>query len=443
MDNDLKILIKIAMPIVLVNLLQSAYELTDAFWVGKLGTTALASLSLSFPLLFLSMTLGGGLVIGGSILMAQAWGKKNIEQVKKIASQTLLLAFFSSIILSFLGYIFTPSILPMISAEDTVKQDALIYMKTMFLSLVFIYLYFAFQSILRSTGEVVIPLLIVFGTVLLNLILDPFFIFTLKMGVGGAAISTLITEAISCFIGIVLLFKGIKHIKLEIKYLKPDIKFLKKLFLFSIPASIEQTNISISLIFMMLLVVSFGTDVIAAYGIGMRLQSFVIVPIIGFSTATSILVGQKLGANKEKQAIKIAGLSLRYSFLGLMIVGLFCFMFSHTIASIFLSDNPNAINMASEFIKILSLNFAFISTQITLRGVFRSAGNTGLAMGLSFLALWGVRLSSAYVLSKFTSLSYRGIWISFLISAVSMAAVTYFIFKKNAWIKKELLKHFE
>src|SRR5436305_6210238 len=173
----LKSLIRLAFPIIIANLLQAAYQLVDAFWVGRLGGDAVAAVSVSTPVIFLSIAFGTGFAIAGSILIAQYFGARNEKMVKHIAAQSLLLVVVISIILGAAGYIFSPQFLHLLNVTPAVFKGALGFLRVSFIGMVFNFSFFIFQSILSGIGNVTLPVYIVLGTVILNFALDHLFIF--------------------------------------------------------------------------------------------------------------------------------------------------------------------------------------------------------------------------------------------------------------------------
>ncbi len=190
-----KSLLALSVPIIFANILQTAYQLTDTFWVGRLGTVAVASVSISFPVIFLIVSLGGGLAMAGTILVSQYKGKDDKKVANHVVSQTILMIVVISSLLSVIGYWLSPYIISLMGAQSNVFSGAVSYMKITFIGMVFMFIYMVFQSLMRGVGDVKTPMYIVLGTVLLNLILDPLFIFGYGFipayGVTGAAIATI------------------------------------------------------------------------------------------------------------------------------------------------------------------------------------------------------------------------------------------------------------
>jgi putative MATE family efflux protein len=438
----LKSLIVLAVPIIFANILQTAYQLTDTFWVGRLGTDAVAAVSISFPLIFLIISLGGGLSMAGTILVAQYKGKNDQKAVNHITSQTLMMVVIISIILAVIGYILSPFLIGLMGAEPGVYSSAVSYMKITFIGMIFMFTYMVFQSLMRGVGDVKTPAYIVLGTVILNLFLDPLFIFGYKFipafGVGGAAVATITTQGLAAIIGIILLIKGKYQIQLHLKDLKPDIPLIKKMFKLGFPASIEQSTRALGMIVMTFLVATFGTHTLAAYGIGNRIRSFVIIPAMGLSMAASTLVGQNIGAKKLDRVEKVVKLSSLTNFIFLTLVGIIVFLFANQISAIFIPGEIETIRSSALFIKIMALAFGFIGVQQALSGALRGTGNTMVSMVLSIISLWILRFPLAYILSMQTKLAEVGLWIAFPVSNVVAAIITILWFAKGTWKTKEI-----
>jgi putative MATE family efflux protein len=295
---------------------------------------------------------------------------------------------------------------------------------------------------MRGVGNVKTPVYIVLSTVLLNLVLDPLFIFGYgfvpAFGVGGAAVASIVTQALSAIIGIFILIKGKYHIQLHLNDLKPDMPLIKKMFRLGFPASIEQSTRSLGMTVMMFLVASFGTLTIAAYGIGSRILSFVIIPAMGLSMATSTLVGQNMGAKKIDRVDKIVKLSSLVGFIFLTLAGIVVFFFASQISAIFIPGEVATIQSSALFLKIMALTFGFIGIQMALSGALRGTGNTMVSMVLSIISLWVLRFPLAYVLSMHTKLAEVGLWIAFPAANVIAAIITILWFANGTWKQKQI-----
>ncbi len=421
----------------LANVLQTVYQLTDTFWLGRVGPAAVAAVSLSFPVLFLTLSIGGGLSIAGGILVAQSYGARDRHGVDHFTAQTSLAVGGLSVLLSATGYYLTPAMVRLLGAEPEVAIPATDYLRISFLGLVFLFLYLVFQTTLRSVGDVRTPFYIVLLTVTLNFFLDPLFILgwgpVPAMGTAGAAVATVGTQGLAAAAGIALLLRGRMGVRLKISSMTPDIPVIRQMLRTGIPASLEQSTRAAGVAMMAVLVAGFGTSVLAAYGIGARILSFIIIPALGFSMATSTLVSQAVGAGKPDRANEVATTGSRVAFLSLFVLGGVLFFFADPLTTIFLPDAPEEAGMAARFVRILALSFGFTGAQQVLAGAFRGAGDTVAAMLLAVLALWVLRFPLAFLLSHRSGLGYEGIWWAFPFSEVVAAVIAWFWFRTGRW----------
>lgn len=440
-------LVRLATPIVISNMLQTAYQLTDTFWVGRLSSEAVAAVSLAFPINFLMIAIGGGLPIAGTVLIAQYRGRGDTEAMDHVASQTCLMVSVVSLLLSGGGYFLSPRIMAFMGAAPDVLPDATRFLRMTFLGFIFVFGFFVFQTLTRGLGVVVSPMLIVLGTVLLNFALDPLFIFGWgpipPLGVAGAALATLITQAIAALVGFTLLFRGVYGIRLRWNSFRPDFKLIWRMLKIGIPASIEQSTRATGMALMMLLVSGFGTVVVAAYGIGMRVLSFVVIPALGLSLATSTLVGQNIGAGKIDRATRTSRVACLIAFSVLSLAGIVMFLSAEAFATFIVPKAGEAIPIAVRFIRVMSLTFGFIGVQQVVTGTLRGAGDTLAAMILAIIALWVLQFPLAYVLSHHTSLGPDGIWWALAIANMISACITVTWLVTGNWKEKRLIEDIE
>ena len=440
-----KSLISLSVPIILANLFQVMYQMTDSFWLGRLGGAALASVSICSPIIFLTVALGIGFAIAGSTLVAQYFGAKNHHMVSHSAAQTILMITFTSLIFSTLGFIFAPNILHFMGANSEIFSSALGFLRVSFLAIIFNFSFFMFQSIMRGIGRPQIPVFIVIGTVLLNFFLDPLFIFGWKsvpaFGVLGAVVATIITQGIAAIIGLIILFSGKHGILLEIKDFIPDFKFIKKSFLIGLPASIDQSSRNLAMAVMISLVAGFGTTAVASYGAGSNIIQVAIFIGMGLAVANGTLVGQNIGANQIDEAVKVSKLSAVLSFVVLSFIGLIAFIFSKHLVSFFIPNDASVIQSGSTFIRIVALSFGFIGLHMSFGNVFSAAGLTRVPMFLTIFSQWLFQIPLSFILSKYTSLGLYGVWLSIPFTNIFVSTIAFILYSRGSWKQINLIEN--
>ena len=430
-------LLNLAAPIILANILQTAYQLIDTFWLGRLGANAVAAVSISFPLLFLVLSLGSGLTLAGTVLVSQYKGAEDQERVDFNSSQTMSVIFFVSLLLSIISYYSASPLMTLIGAGPEIFESSVSYFKVSSVGFMFLFMFFTFQSLMRGIGNVMLPVYIVLFTVFLNLILDPLFIYGYGpvpgYGVAGAAVASVVTQGLSAAIGFIILYRGRNGIKINFRQMRPHLSTLKRIVNLGVPASIEQSTRALGMTMMVVLVTGFGSEVVAAYGIGARILSFIVIPALGLAIATTSLVGQNIGAIKIKRAEKAANLSSQIAFFGLTGMGLIMYFFAEPITAFFIPNDTDVIKDASLFIRIMAPSFGLLGVQQVLNGVFNGAGFTKASMLISILNLWIIRFPLAFLLSHKTELGYEGIWWAFPVSNLIAALAAFIYFKQGYW----------
>jgi MATE family, multidrug efflux pump len=440
-------IVRLAVPIIISNMLQTAYQVVDTFWVGRLSAAAVAAVSFCFPLSFLLIALGGGLPIAGTVLLAQYTGRGDEDAMNHVAAQTLLMVFLISLVLAGAGYMVARPIMHLMGAAPDVLPDAVRFFQIAVLGFIFVFAFFAYQALMRGRGVVYPPMFIVFLTVVLNFALDPLFIFGYgpvpRMGVAGSAMATLCTQALAAAIGLTLMVRGGHGIHLRWRNLRPDFTLMRKIFRIGFPSSIEQSTQALGMTVMTMLVSGFGTIPVAAYGIGVRVMSCAIVPAIGLSIATSALVGQNIGANQLERAERTNLISCVIAFVSLLIAGILAFSAARSIAAFFIPSGGEVIDESAVFIRAIALTFGFIGLQQVLVGSLRGAGDTVAPMVLAMISLWMLRFPLAYILSSHTALHVRGIWYAFPVTTVISAGMAGYWFMWGGWRKRRLLDEVE
>ncbi|RYY14987.1 MAG: MATE family efflux transporter, partial [Chitinophagaceae bacterium] len=439
----LQSLLKLTVPITVLQLLQAAYQLIDAFWVGRLGENAVAAVSVTTPFVFLSIAIGAGLAIAGSVLVAQYSGAQNQAMVDHVAGQTLVLVFLISVALGALGFIFAPQLLTLMQVSPQVFEAALGFMRFSFIGLVFNFQFIMFTAFMRGVGSPTVPMYIIIGSVTLNFVLDPLFIFGWGpipgSGVMGAAMATLSTQALATLISVVILFRGKRGIKLRLRNLKPDFSYIRKAFFLGLPSSIEQSVRGLGITLMTFLIASYGTVSLASYGVGANVLQVVMIMGLGFSQAVSTLVAQNIGAGKITRASRIGRLGAIISFWFLSGLGVVVFSFAKQVVAFFVPDDPNVIVGAGIFLKTIALSWGFLGVQLAFTGVLKGSGNMVTSMVLALVSQFVLQFPLAYVLSHHGTMGVRGIWWAFPVSNFIMALISISVFYRGDWKKKRII----
>ncbi len=437
-------LLVLAWPVVVSNLMQTAYNLADTFWVGQLGEAAVAALSLGFPVIFLFISIGSGLTIAGTALVAHNVGAGKEETANYLASQTVGFVAILSFFLSILGFFLCEPLIVLLGAEPEVLPHAVAYLRTWFVGIPAVFVFFVFQALVRGYGDTLNPMKVMLVSTVLNIILDPFLIFGWSifpaLGVQGAAVATVFSRLLASAAGLYLLSSGRLGIKISASDLIPRTKTIGDLLQLGVPAAAEQSMKAIGITVMTGIVAVFGTSSLAAYGIGNRISSVVFLPSLGLAQATTAMVGQNLGARKENRAERSVWLSSSIAFGLLSFLAVGSYMWSHSIAGVFLPpEDVHALNLAADYIRVMSFSFGFLGVMNIKNGAFRGAGRTVTAMVFAVFSLLGIRVPLAYWLSHRTPMAESGLWWGVAVANILGGIAATIWFRQGKW-KQSLVK---
>ena len=432
-------------PVMLSNVFETVYNLTDAFWLGKLGPEAVAAPSISWPIIFLFMSISAGFGISGISLVSQYTGAGLPEKANKAAGQLLFVLLSTSFVASIVGFPFAGDVLALMGASQVVQATTTPYLQMMFLALPFLFFHFGFRATLRGYGDTKTPMLLTIAASVLDTALDPFFVFGWgpipQMGVVGAALTTLMTRGLVAIIGMYLLFSGRLGIKLSLSDLKPDVNWMKKVVSIGGPSAIGLSGTALGFVVLISLVsiedkLLPGEGVLlAAYGIGFRLINFINIVLWGGVSAVSTMVGQNLGANQHERAVEIAK-KLLLAFFILSLTGSAVIYFLRVPLYMLFISSPEVLEAGSVFITFFVFSVPFFTVFRMASGVFEGAGNTRPSMVLSLIRLWGLRTLLAAVFYFFLRMGAAGIWAGMTIGNLGAAALSVAWLSKGTWKRR-------
>ncbi|GAB3322044.1 MATE family efflux transporter [Haloplanus salinarum] len=424
----------LSLPIVVTNLLQTAYNLADTFWIGQYSTEALAAISFAFPMVFLIISLGMGLAVAGSILVAQYTGAGEEREAEYAASQTVGFAAVVSVVVGAVAYVFVGDVLALLGPEPDVLPLATGYMEIISLGIFFMFGFLVFVSLMRGYGDTITPMLVMLGSVALNVVLDPFLIFGWwvfpQWGIEGAAIATVFSRGLALVVGLWIMLSGRRGVRIRPRDVVPDLQYGRRLIRIGVPASVEGTGQAVAINLLMFIVGTFATPVVAAFGIGVRVFSVIFLPAIAVARGVETMSGQNIGAGKPDRAALTARVAARTTFVVLAAAGVVTWFFADPIVALF-TDDRQVIEVGATFLRYVAPSFGFIGIMRSYNGGFRGAGKTLTAAAIAVTMLGGVRLPIAWFASRI--MGPPGIWVSFLISNVAGAVIAYVWFGRGTW----------
>jgi putative MATE family efflux protein len=433
-------------PLFLSNVLQSVGQLFGMVVVGRwLGVNDLAAISAFFPLFFLLVSFVIGIGSGSSILIGQAFGAKNEERLKAIVGTTLTFTFIIGVVLAIIGSIFAMDIMRLMGTPENIIEISVHYARILFISMPVLFLYFAYTTFMRGTGDSKTPFYFLIVSTALNMILLPILIFgwlgAPKLDVYGAAYASVISTVITFIVMLVYLKKKNHPLQLDgtvRKYLRMDWELLKLLLRLGIPASINMILVSLSEIAVIAFVNRYGSDATAAYGVVNQVASYVQMPAVSLGITVSIFAAQSIGANQFDRLQKVvkAGIIMNYIIGGVLIS--LIYLFSRDILALFLTSQ-NTIDIAHSLIMITLWSYLIFGHAQIISATMRASGTVLWPTVISVVSIWLVEVPVAYYFSYHTSLGIEGIWIGYP-AAFIVSLILQYAYYKLSWQKKRITR---
>ncbi|MBD3388593.1 MAG: MATE family efflux transporter [Candidatus Altiarchaeales archaeon] len=444
--NISRTIIETSVPLMVAFVLQSAFNIADAFFVGKISAEALAAVSISFPVVFLIIALGTGIGAGTTSVVARYIGAKDYDNADNAAEHALISSGFVGLGLGIAGFLISPYLFDIIGAEGSLKALALEYINILLFFTVFMMFAFVGNSILRGEGDMKTPMKIMGLSSILNIVFDPFFIFPggyhlpfglvlpfgLGLGVRGAAIATLTARGIGMSWLTWHILTGRSWVKLDFRHFRYDFSHVKNIFFVGVPASLINVTMSVGMFLWTVIVGMHGTAALAAYGIGFRLDTVALLPAMGVSVAVISIVGQNIGAGKlgrARQATYKAGMMAS----GFMVfIGILFNLFSVQIISAFNTD-PEVVGYGVSFLRIIPWSYIFVGLAMCISSAFVGSGQALLALLITIMRIIVFSVPLAYLISLAYGVS--GIWMGIAAGSILGSLFALLLFKRCCTLK--------
>ncbi len=430
-----------ALPMIIGNLFQQFYNMADSIIVGNLvGEDALAAVgaSYSFTTVFIMIAIGGG--IGASVLTSQYLGAGHYREMKS-SVYTFLIAFaVFSTLLAVLGFAVNPTVLRLLKTPDNILSDAVSYLQIYFVGLPFMFMYNILSANFNALGRSRIPLFLLIFSSILNIVLDLWMVGSLKMGVAGAAVATVIAQGIAAVISLVILMRLLSTYAVEGKVQR----FRSDMFVtgvkVAIPSIVQQSIVSIGMLLTQSAVNRFGSSALAGYSAGTRLESLCIVPMIATGNAMSTFTAQNLGAGRPERVRQ--GYRAAYGIIigfGVLLIAV-SQLFYAPILSAFVEQGESAVafETGTAYFRFIGFFFSFLGFKAITDGILRGAGDIKIYMLANLINL-AIRVAVAQLCSPIWGIEL--IWYAVPMGWAANYLISYLWYRTGNWKRRNLLKN--
>jgi len=420
--NPKRALFILATPVLVAMFVQTMYNIVDTAFVGRLGAEAIAALTFTFPLFFFLVSVNSGLGIGMGSRISRLLGAKKKEEAENTAVHGLIISLFLAILVLFTGIISQDALFSLFGASGNVLMLSKDYMSIILFGVLIMFPLYVINSMFSAQGDTTTPMKVQVTGLLLNIILDPIFIYTLGYGVKGAAIATDIALAVPLLMSIYFLKKK-SYLRVRISSFKYSSKTVKEIFSVGAPASMMMLIVSIYVIFLNKLMSHFGTDYIAAFGMASRLESLVTLPVVAFSMSTVTLVGMFYGARRYDLVRKMTWYSMRIGIVLAIAMGSVFFAIPSLFFRIF-TNEVNLLGIASAYMRINVFTLPFMPVNMIASRVTQGLGFGLPGFVIHFVRIFIVAVPLAYFFVFVSGYGFLSVAVAMIIGAVISSIVS-------------------
>lgn len=426
-----KLLISMSLPMIISMLVQAMYNIVDSVFVAQISENALTAVSLAFPLQNLMIAFAGGTAVGVNALLSRSLGEKNQNHVNQTAVNSVFIFLVTAVIFMIAGLTLSNLFFNVQTTNTEIVNAGTQYSMIVVGCSIGLFCQFLFERLLQATGRTLFTMVTQGLGAIINIILDPIFIFGLcgfpKMGVAGAALATITGQIIACLLALFFNLKFNHDIHFKFKRFRPNAHIVKQIYSVGIPSIIMQSIGSVMTFGMNTILITFSTTATAVFGVYFKLQSFVFMPVFGLNNGMIPIIAYNLGAKQKKRMFDTIKLAMIYA-TGMMIIGVIFFETIPQTLLGFFNASEAMIKIGTPALRIIAIHFIFAGFSIVCSATFQAVGKGTYSLLTSLIRQLLVLLPCAYVLSLTGNLDL--IWLCFPIAEI-FSAVTSFILMKR------------
>ena len=382
-----KALLRFSFPLLLGNLFQQLYNVADSFVVGNFcGDAALAAVSSSGSLCHLLIGFFQGVFVGASVIISHRYGAQDDEGVDQAVHTAVIFSLILGLLLTVFGVVFTPTILGWMGTPTSVMPESVLYFRIYCVGLLGLVLYNTANGIFQALGDSVRPLRYLVISSVTNVVLDLIFVAVFGMGVAGAALATILSQALSALLGLRYLMSGRFIVQIRLERLRAHLPTFKSLLRLGLPSGVQNSLISIANVVVQTNINAFGDQAMAGCGIYSKLEGFVFLPIVSLTLALTTFVGQNLGAGQPERCKQGARTGILMAMFMAELFGILFWIFSPQLAGLF-SNTPDVIAFGVRQARTESLFYFLLAFAHAAASVLRGAGRTVTPM-LILMSCW-------------------------------------------------------
>lgn len=426
-----KLVLTMSLPIIISMVIQALYNIVDSIFVAKVSPEALTAVSLCYPVQTVMVAVACGTAVGFNTLLARYMGQKKMKEANNTLMHGLMLGFLNGIIFAVLGLLFSNAFLSRFTSDSTILSMGNTYIRICTVLSFSVFIQIIFERIMQATGNAMYNMVMQAAGAIINIILDPIFIFGYfglpAMDVKGAAIATVTGQICAMLIGYGITKIRIKDLQIKMSNFKFSAEILKRIYQVGIPAILMQSVLSFMTVFMNMILASFSTLAISVFSVYYKLQQFVNMAVLGITNALIPILSYNYGAKRDDRVKEAIHFSLALS-IGIMFVGTVIFqLFPRQLMSMF-SANSEMYSIGMPALKEISLSFVFAGISMILCACFQALNHANESLWITLGRQLVILLPITYFLMH--TFGMNAGWYAFVITEIICALASIIIWKK-------------
>lgn len=434
-----KLVLTMSGPITISMLVQALYNIVDSMYVAMYSQKALLAVSLCYPVQTIMVAVACGLGVGFNTVLSRALGSKDLDKANKTITHGFLISILNWVIFAVVGWLFSKTFLGFFSTDSSVIEMGSVYIRICTSFSLGMFVQITYERIMQATGNAFYNMVIQGIGAIINIILDPIFIFGMfgfgEMGVAGAAIATVLGQICAMFLGILIVEKKVSEVYITIRGFRVSKTLLNDIYRIGIPAMLMQSIMSFMTVFMNMILVQFSEIAVSVFNIYYKLQQFVFMAINGMTNALIPIISFNIGANKRKRAFDSISFTLKMSFV-IMVLGTIVFqMFPRQLLDMF-SANEVMYELGIPTLRIISFSFIFAGINMVLCSSFQALNRADISLWVTLSRQMLLLLPLMYCTSLVYGLEIG--WFSFLITEFLCSIFSIYYYKVKLMGKNNL-----
>ena len=433
-------ILKMGLPSMFGFLSQNIYSLVDTYWVSQLPgeESGVAAITFFATILWLFFSFNQLVGPGSVAIISRRYGEKAYDLAEKAIKETLILKLFFGIVFGVVGYFAIEPMLYLMGARGEALTDGIAYGSIMFLGMGVMYATYSCYTAMRGIANPQMAMILMVASNVLNMVLDPLLMFGCwglpALGIKGAAIASVISYSLTLAVGLFLLYGNHTNVKLHLRGKVPvGLDTMWKMLKIGIPAWLGSMSFSSARLVIMPLIAVFGTEVVAAYGVGNQVTHFGIMVLVGIGLGLSALIGHNLGGKKYERAKKTADQAVLLG-VGLMLLfGIVSFLFARPIMGLFF-QNEVTIGYGVTMLRIFALGFPFIGAFLMIEEIHLGVGLNTPAMVMNIVHSWAFEVGPILLMTSLLGFGQDAIWWTITIAGVFSTTIFYIYYQRGRWL---------